>query len=448
MDPTARALGAEALERPSDESPTGPAVDRATDQTTARLSTGALIRLAAYWLGLAALWAGLSPILAGRLEFENLVASGTEGVALFQMMAVGGLLAIVIQPGVGAISDHTTSRWGRRAPYIVAGSLLDVVFLAGIATSNTVLAIAAFVLLLQVSSNVAQGPYQGFVPDRVPAGQVGAASGLIGLMLVLGNLAGYVVGAAAIASGQYAIATVGLGVLEVAAMIVCVAGSRERAPARPREGRSWASIAFSAWGRDVLRHRSFAWLVLSRLFALTGGAMLINLAPFYLARAFGLGQVEAGMLILVLVGVVAIGTLVSVLPAARLSDRVGRKPVIGLSCVAGAAGLLTCALAPAVGVAVMGAALFGVSSGAFVAVDWALLSELVPRASAGRFMGISNVASGSAGILSVALGGTVMDLVGGATRDGSGPRAALAVGAACFVVGAVVLRRVREPGRG
>ncbi len=447
MDPTARALGAEALERPSDESPTGPAADRTADQPTAHLSTAALIRLAAYWLGLAALWAGLSPILAGRLEFEHLVAPGTEGAALFQMMAVGGLLAIVIQPGVGAISDHTTSRWGRRAPYIVAGSLLDVVFLAGIATSNTVLAIAAFVLLLQVSSNVAQGPYQGFVPDRVPAGQVGVASGLIGLMLVLGNLAGYVVGAAAITSGQYAIATVGLGVLEVAAMIVCVAGSREQAPARPREGRSWASIAGCAWGREVLRYHSFAWLVLSRLFALTGGAMLINLAPFYLARAFGLDQVEAGMLILVLVGVVAAGTLVSVLPAAKLSDRVGRKPVIALSCVAGAAGLLTCALAPSVGVAVVGAALFGVSSGAFVAVDWALLSELVPRASAGRFMGISNVASGSAGILAVAFGGTVMDLVGGVGRDGSGPRAALALGAACFLVGAVLLRRVREPGR-
>ena len=77
-------------------------------------------------------------------------------------------------------------------------------------------------------------------------------------MLVVGNLLGYVAGAAAIASGQHAIATVGLGVLEAATMLVCVTGARERAPARPREGRSWRSIAFGAWGRDVLRERSFA----------------------------------------------------------------------------------------------------------------------------------------------------------------------------------------------
>ena len=98
-------------------------------------------------------------------------------------------------------------------------------------------------------------------------------------------------------------------------------------------------------------------------------------------------------------------------------------------------------------VAFAGAALFGVASGTFLAVDWALLSELVPRASSGRFMGISNVATGSAGILAVALGGTVMDAVGGPGRDQSGPRAALVLGAACFALGAVLLRPVREPGR-
>lgn len=63
-------------------------------------------------------------------------------------------------------------------------------------------------------------------------------------------------------------------------------------------------------------------------------------------------------------------------------------------------------------------------------------------------MGISNVATGSAGLLAVALGGTVMDLVGGPGRDPSGPRVALAVGAACFALGGLLLWPVREPGRG
>jgi len=415
---------------------------------TAILPTATLVRLAVYWFGIAALWAGLSSLLAGRLQFAGLVPAGTEGTALFQMMALGGILALVIQPAVGAISDHTASRWGRRRPYIVVGSLADVAFLVGIASSNTVVAIAAFVLALQVSSNVAQGPYQGYIPDLVPARQVGLASGLVGLMLILGNVTGYVVGALAIATGEYAVATVGLGLLEVATMVVLVSGVHEGGIARPRGGRSWPAIALGAWGRDVLRERNFVWFVGSRLLVLTGGSILTNLAPFYLGRTFGLPSAAAGGVLIALVGVVAAGTLASVLPAARLSDRVGRRRVIWLSCLLGAIGLLVSAGAPAIPVAFAGAALFGISAGTFLAVDWALLSELVPRASAGRFMGISNVATGSAGLLAVAFGGTVMDLVGGPGRDPSGPRAALALGAACFALGALLLGPVREPGRG
>jgi len=101
-----------------------------------------------------------------------------------------------------------------------------VAFLAGIALSNTVLAIAAFFLLLQFSSNLAQGPFQGFVPDIVPPGQVGMASGLIALMRVIGTVLGYAVGAAGIASGQYAIATLALAAIEVTAMVAKQAEKR------------------------------------------------------------------------------------------------------------------------------------------------------------------------------------------------------------------------------
>ena len=61
------------------------------------------------------------------------------------------------------------------------------------------LAIAAFVVLLQVSSNFAQGPFQGYVPDLVPAHQVGIASSLVGLFSVLGNVAGFGIAALALA---------------------------------------------------------------------------------------------------------------------------------------------------------------------------------------------------------------------------------------------------------
>ena len=80
------------------------------------------------------------------------------------------------------ISDYTISRWGRRKPYIAIGATLDVVFLIGIATSKTYFSVVAFLVLLQFSSNFAQGPFQGYVPDLVPQRQVGFASALVGVM--------------------------------------------------------------------------------------------------------------------------------------------------------------------------------------------------------------------------------------------------------------------------
>ena len=93
-------------------------------------------------------------------------------------------MAIIVQPTIGMISDYTVTRWGRRKPYIVIGATLDVVFLIGLALSQTYLMILVFLVLLQFSSNFAQGPFQGYVPDLVPAKQVATASGLMGVMIV------------------------------------------------------------------------------------------------------------------------------------------------------------------------------------------------------------------------------------------------------------------------
>jgi MFS family permease len=141
-----------------------------------------------------------------------------------------------------------------------------------------------------------------------------------------------------------------------------------------------------------------------------------------------------------MVGLVAVGTLITVIPSARLSDRIGRKPVIYLSCLIGAIGLGIVAVAPSFPIAVLGAVMYGLSAGTFLAVDWALMTDIIPKASSGRYMGLSNVATASAGVLAIAIGGTLMDVVGG----GEGPRASLWLAVALFGVGAVLLKPVDE----
>jgi len=428
--------------------PTDPTLNL-DERPTAALPLGQLVRLSLYWLGLSSIFAGLQAILGGRLEFEHLVQPGTEGTALFQMTAFGSLIAAIVQPTVGSLSDYTVSRWGRRKPYIVVGSVLDIVFLVGIASSSTVLTIAAFMTLLQVSANVAQGPFQGYVPDLVPERQVGLASALVGMFQVLGNVTGAVVAALAVATGQYAVATVALGVIEVVTMLSVALGVREGRAAKDRAGRSWAAVGREAWGTDVLRERSFLWLVGSRLFVLIGSLMLLNLGVFYLVRSLGLAEkADAGQVYFMVSGLVAFGVLLTVLPAARASDRFGRKPVIYTACGVGATALSIIAVAPSVPLVLVGAGLLGVSTGSFLAVDWALMTDIIPKASSGRFMGISNVATASAGIFATAFGGSLMDFVGGVERLGAGPRAAMWLAVGCYVVGAVLLRPVHEPRRG
>lgn len=412
-----------------------------------------LVRISLYWLGISTVWSGILVIVNGRLQFTNLVPKGSEGLGALQIALVGMVIAIVVQPTIGTISDYTVSRWGRRKPYIFIGSTLDLVFLVGVATSNSVAAIAAFVALLQFSSNFSQGPFQGYVPDLVPARQVGLASGLIGLFQALGNITGYVIAALAVAladtnSNSFLFGTLALGIVEFTSMLGVVLRVHEGDRVKPRKGRSWLSIAREAWGMDIFRERSFVWLVGSRFFVLAGAAFFPAFSTFYLAQVFGLDSTKTGDTLLLLLGIVAACLTLSVLPASRLSDRIGRKPVIYGSCALGAMGLTIGAFAPILPVAFLGAALFAASAGAFLAVDWALISELVPKASTGRYMGISNVATASAGTVTLAVGGAlVMDNVNRWLGYGTGPRAALLVGVLCYLAGALLLIPVREADR-
>jgi MFS family permease len=102
-------------------------------------------------------------------------------------------------------------------------------------------------------------------------------------------------------------------------------------------------------------------------------------------------------------------------------------------------------VAPSFPVALLGAALFGVSAGTFLAVDWALMTDIIPKAASGRYMGISNVATASSGVVAIAVAlKLVMDTVTVAVDPATGPRAAMVVGIACYGIGALLLRPVRE----
>ena len=414
---------------------------------TALLPLTQLMRISAYWLGLTAIDAAVGIFITNRLEFDHLVPTDDVGKSMFLIAIGAAMVGIVIQPTVGYISDYTVSRWGRRKPYIVVGSLLDVVFLLGIATGSSVLVLAAFMLLLSISTNIARGPFQGYVPDLVAEPQVGTASGMVGLMQVAGNVTGFMLVSLSVSLGVMPLSLVAVALVELVTMASVVMGVGQGLPPKPRQGRSWSTIARETWATDILQERSYVWLLVSRLLFLTAGSLLVNFVLIYLARAYGMSKDEAnGMNVIVLL-VVIVANVMAILPASRLSDRIGRKPLILAACAGGAVGAAIVVLAPSIPVALAGAALFGAANGSFLAVDWALMTDIIPRASAGRYMGMSNVATGSAGPLSIAIGGIVLDLVASAGGEPLSPRVVFLLSVGFFAVAALTMRAVIEPRR-
>ena len=450
-----------------------------TGRPTRALPFVHLLNLSVYWMGINAIWAGLGFVIF-QARFREMYgeAFAPSYVTLFETIPV--LLAMLVQPTVAALSDYTVTRWGRRKPYIVIGTLLDVVFLWGFASSNEIVAMFAFIMLLQFSSNFAQGPFQGYVPDLVPARQVGTASGLMGVMIVIGQVAG--VGIATLGLAQLAGSdlplqsperlalvqhvffwpTVGLAFIELVTMIPLVLFIDEGRAAPSRGGRTWRQIALGAWGTDILKERSYVWLLVSRLFFLAAPTVPLFLGLFYLRQALGSADDVAAGQLNVIVATMGLTTGLATFPAARLSDRIGRKNTIYAAIAMGSLGIAVIAAAPTFELTVAGLVLIGVSAGSFLAVDWALMTDIIPKATAGRYMGISNVATGIAGPFARLVAGpllsvlVVLGLPVGAdpatdapqsSMYSLAPRLVMLLGLVYFAISALTLRKVDETRR-
>jgi predicted MFS family arabinose efflux permease len=278
------------------------------------------------------------------------------------------------------------------------------------------------------------------VPDLVPAKQVGIASGLMGLMLTLGTIAGVGIATMGGIIDNVPLATLALGVVEVVTMVILVATVDEGRAAPPRT-RSWRAIALSAWGRDILQQRDVLWLLLVRLLFL-GAYNATLIAVGYFRRSHGMADADADATVFLATAIVGVSTALAAIPGGRLSDRYGRRPVIWSAAAIAAAGLLGVAVAPSPELAVASWVPFGVGMGIFLSADWALMADVIPKETAGRYMGILNAGTAMAGPVFIVVAGPVQDIVAAAIGDPVGPRAAMAVAAGFLVLSAAALTRV------
>lgn len=381
-----------------------------------------------YWVAIGYLWNSLTALILPDLIIQ-LVGRAHEGLASSFLKGIGTMVAVVWQPLVGAVSDRATTPWGRRRPFIAAGTAGDLLFLAGIALAGNYWWLVACYFLLQFASNTAQAPYQGLLPDVVPERQRGAASGYYGLANLVGILAG-TVGAGLLLARFGRTAAVGsIALVLVTTMLATLTLVPDRG--RPVEGqfRGLKEALAKTFGAP-LRHRDFLWLMASRLLILMGIGGLQNFSFFYFDNVFFHGdrRATAAAASTLLGLVVAVAVLVT-WPASKLSDRTGRRPLIFVAGLLGAAGTLVLVfshfqwvpsslltpLAASLRVpdlamqATLAGLVVGAGLGIFLSVDWAFIQDVIPGDQGGLFMGFSNIATAGAGIIAVFAGGLLLD---------------------------------------
>src|SRR3989441_9122126 len=141
--------------------------------------------LSAFWFGSNFLWIPLTTVLI-QAQVDEVVPKGSQNTAIGVALGVGGVLAMTVPPIVGAWSDRLNTRWGRRRPIMVAGTLLTIPGLLILMAANNYPEIVIGDAIIQFFFNAAGAAYAGIIPDVVPAQQVGKTSGFLATMTQLG----------------------------------------------------------------------------------------------------------------------------------------------------------------------------------------------------------------------------------------------------------------------
>jgi len=155
-----------------------------------------ILAISIFWLALNFHWAALGIIILPSQVFK-IVGELNKGEALAFVLVPGAFVSLFANPLFGLLSDKTRGRlavWGRRRPYILIGTLVNVGGLLWMAASRDIVSLASAYILVQFSNNAATAPFHALLPDVVPEEQRGLASGVMGLLSIVGSIGGVIVG--------------------------------------------------------------------------------------------------------------------------------------------------------------------------------------------------------------------------------------------------------------
>ena len=396
-------------------------MDKPSTFVRPRMSTFRQILLSFFWFSTNMMWSAIL-IITMPSQIKSAVGDSSKGSALGLALAAGAIISMIAAPIFGALSDRIRLPGGRRKPWIVIGSVGNVIGLIGLAYlikpghPESVVGWTIVFLLVELFNNVATGPFSALIPDLIPPEQRGSASGWLGLMTMLGTFAGGVMGFFIGPIGMAGVYFIMMGVILLGA-IVTIFGVKEYDI--PREVQPFKLGAFLRGLYDPFKHSDFTWVFLTRLLVTMGIFTVQEFIQYYLGDVIGAPFVLAGFgkvadtaesAVSFFLPMLLLGAIITTLIAGVLSDKYGRKLMVYLSGALMGVVCLVFVLFHNFTLVVLMGIVFGLGYGAYASVDWALASDVLPSMDDyAKDMGVWHVALVLPQVIATPIAGYLLD---------------------------------------
>jgi MFS family permease len=382
----------------------------------------------ATWLAL------LTPVVVTLALRVQQVDPVNKERSLSLILGVGAFLATVANPLIGRLSDRTTSRFGRRRPWMVGGALGGFVGLAIIATVPSIPAIMVGWAISQLAFNALLAALTATIPDQFQVAHRGRVSGLFGLTIQGSLMIGAFVAQAFVGRPvlQFLVPAT-IAILAIGLFCVGLPDRRLNRRPAPFSVREF----FGSFWVNPKAHPNFGWAWIVRFLALFGTAIPQAYLVYFLPARLGTSPSHVAGQAATLIMISSVCTVAMAGPGGWISDRIGRrKPfVIGAAVLIGI-GLFLLATAPTFAALAVAEVVFGLGNGLFLAVDLALITQVLPDPeTVGKDLGVINIANALPQSLAPAIAPAVL-LMGGYTL-------LFTVAAVSLVLAAILVTRIK-----
>ncbi|HQR28350.1 MAG TPA: MFS transporter [Nocardioides sp.] len=327
------------------------------------------------------------------------------------VLGVGAFVSTVCNPLFGAFSDRTTLRMGRRLPWVLVGAAGGSLSLLVLSSAGSVPVMMLGWCGVQAFLNAMYAAVTASVPDQVPEARRGLVGGLLAIAQTLG-----VVGGVGIAAVTGSIAAGYLVTIVVLVVLTLPYALFSRDLALPEDYRpepfQLGRFVRSFW-ISPRRYPDFAWAWITRFLVNTGNYIGTMYLLYYVTDGLGFSEDVGPDKVFVLTVVYAVSMVVTTAFGGAWSDRTGRRKifVIWSGVVAGTATLIL-AIPQTYPAAVVAAAVLGCGYGIYTAVDFALITQVLPGAEErAKDLGVINIANALPQVFAPILAGVILGLV-------------------------------------